>query len=165
VSTELAFTIALAVVACSSSKTPPKPTAGTDAAATTTPADAATPRPTPVAWPKDAPPSTTCSAHADCVMIVWDGPSPPDPCCDVRLGYAPMAKAYVDFITAYRAAHCTGAPACPAAPLPGAEPACCAGIARCVAGTCKSACDDPTATDIPKVSVIDSRCQMMAPPP
>lgn len=95
-------------------------------------------------WPKDAPArDDSCTQHDECAMIVWDGPSPPDPCCDVRLGYVPVRRSYLDWFDDYRKQHCAGA-TCPASPLPGAEPIECARVARCVRGKCVRACDDPS---------------------
>lgn len=95
-------------------------------------------------WPKDAPArDDSCTKHDECAMIVWDGPSPPDPCCDVRLGYVPVRRSYLDWFDDYRKQHCAGA-TCPASPLPGAEPIECARVARCVRGKCVRACDDPS---------------------
>jgi hypothetical protein len=76
-------------------------------------------------------------------MIVWDGPQPPDPCCDARVGYLPVSRKYLEFFDAYRAQHCKGV-SCPEAPFPGAEPSRCAREARCVNGKCVRACDDPS---------------------
>lgn len=98
----------------------------------------------PRSWPKDAPVNDgVCTKHEECAMIVWDGPSPPDPCCDARMGYVPVRRSYLDWFEGYRKQHCAQV-ACPAAPLPGAEPIECARVARCVRGKCARACDDPT---------------------
>jgi hypothetical protein len=151
--------VAIAVFgfACSDKKSsPPDKPRGSDATTAVAP-DA-------VPWPASAPAIDKCTTHEDCVVITWDAPWPPDPCCDARLGYAPMSRAYVEFMATFRTANCTGVK-CPTPPLPGAEPACCASIGRCVKGTCTSACDDPTATGIPDVSVIDPNCRLPAPPP
>lgn len=95
-------------------------------------------------WPKDAPVNDgACAKHDDCAMIVWDGPSPPDPCCDARMGYVPVRRSYLDWFDEYRKQHCAKA-SCPGAPLPGAEPIECARVARCVRGKCARACDDPS---------------------
>jgi hypothetical protein len=117
-------------------------------------------------WPANAPPATAgCARHEDCTVAVWDGPFPPDPCCDARVGYAPVRVAYLDWMKDYRARACGGV-ACPTPPFPGAEPACCAGHARCVNNACISACDDPTA-QLPSVSVLDPACTVppLPPPP
>ncbi len=116
-------------------------------------------------WPTGAPSTDACETHDDCTVAVWDGPFGSDVCCDSRSGYMPVAKAYLAFIQAYRAAHCGGV-TCPTPPFPGAEPACCAGSARCVAHKCVSGCDDPTAT-YPSSSVISPECRnpMPLPPP
>lgn len=148
------FVIAITVVACRG-KGPTETDSGTHGAASSS----ASPRP----WPSNAPPATACATHDDCTVITWDGPSPPDPCCDARVGYKPVAQRYLAFMQAYRKTHCAGV-TCPDAPLPGAEPACCAGKARCIGGQCKSGCDDPTAT-YPKVSVLDPACRLSTPPP
>lgn len=97
----------------------------------------------PRTWPSDAPPSNGgCSKHEECAMIVWDGPSPPDPCCNARIGYLPVRRSYLEWSERYRKAHCAGV-SCPRAPYPGAEPIQCARVARCVAGQCVDACKDP----------------------
>jgi hypothetical protein len=117
-------------------------------------------------WPPDAPSATVgCERHEDCTVAVWDGPFPPDPCCDARVGYAPVRAAYLTWMKDYRARACAGV-TCPTPPFPGAEPACCAGHARCVDHTCVSACDDPTA-QMPSVSVLDPACSSppLPPPP
>jgi hypothetical protein len=94
----------------------------------------------PRTWPKDAPVNDlSCSKNDDCAMIVWDGPSPPDPCCDARMGYVPVRRSYLDWFTDYRKKNCNGV-SCPPAPLPGAEPRQCITIARCVQGKCGNAC-------------------------
>lgn len=95
-------------------------------------------------WPTDAPANDgVCTKHDECAMIVWDGPSPPDPCCDARMGYVPARRSYLEWFADYRKQHCSQV-TCPGAPLPGAEPVECARIARCVNGKCTRACDDPT---------------------
>lgn len=76
-------------------------------------------------------------------MIVWDGPSPPDPCCDARVGYLPVNRSYLEWSERYRKAHCGGV-TCEGAPFPGAEPIACARKARCVGGKCVDACKDPS---------------------
>lgn len=114
-------------------------------------------------WPSSAPSVDACESHDDCTVAVWDGPFGSDVCCDSRSGYMPVAKAYLAFMKAYRTAHCTGV-TCPTPPFPGAEPACCAGSARCVAHKCISGCDDPTAT-YPTVSVISPECRDPRPEP
>ena len=44
-------------------------------------------------WPADAPsPGAPCNTHDDCAVIHWDGPWPPDPCCDARLGFTPVSS-------------------------------------------------------------------------
>jgi hypothetical protein len=112
---------------------------------------------TPVrAWPSNAPPRDACRTHGDCAVMVWDGPVGNDPCCDARVGYMPVARAYLEFMATYRKANCGGV-TCPTPPLPGAEPACCANIGRCVAKHCVSACDDPLA-HAPAISVLDPGC-------
>jgi hypothetical protein len=95
-------------------------------------------------WPSDAPPSNGgCSKHEECAMIVWDGPSPPDPCCDARIGYLPVLSSYLEWNERYRKANCAGV-SCPRAPYPGAEPIQCARVARCVGGRCVDGCKDPS---------------------
>jgi hypothetical protein len=111
----------------------------------------------------NAPPIDACETHDDCTVMVWDGPFGADPCCDTRSGYMPIARSYLQFMTAYRTAHCGGVK-CPAAAFPGAEPACCAGSARCVAHKCISGCEDATAR-YPNVSVISPMCKMGLVPP
>lgn len=114
-------------------------------------------------WPKDAPsPTEACKAHGECAIITWDGPWPPDPCCDRRLGFTPVSRKYLVWMHEYRKKHCQGV-VCPGAPLPGAEPGCCAVIPRCVAGTCKSACEDPSIV-VPKGSHLDPKCRRSAAP-
>jgi hypothetical protein len=108
-------------------------------------------------WPSGAPPSDACQTHEDCSVVVWDGPQPPDPCCDQRVGYMAMSRAFLTFMADFRTRSCGGA-VCPPSPLPGAEPACCASIPRCVARKCVTACNDGS-SDTPKVSVLDSECR------
>lgn len=109
-------------------------------------------------WPKDAPsPTEVCKAHEDCAIITWDGPWPPDPCCDRRLGFTAVNRKYLTWMYEYRKKHCQGA-VCSGASLPGAEPGCCAVIPRCVAGSCKNACEDPSIV-VPKVSHLDPKCR------
>lgn len=113
-------------------------------------------------WPADAPSAIEgCEEHADCTVVTWDGPLPPDPCCDARVGYLPVRVAFLQWMSAYRERACRGVE-CPTPPLPGAEPACCAGKARCVEGRCISACDDPTA-EVPQVSILDPTCSIPIP--
>gem|GEM_PF-5568344 len=112
-------------------------------------------------WPSGVPDREACHTHDDCTVMVWDGPMPPDPCCDQRVGYLPAARAYLQFFETYRKASCAGV-ACPTPPLPGAEPACCASIGRCVAQRCVSACDDPTA-HVAALSVLDPACHQPLP--
>lgn len=107
-------------------------------------------------WPPDAPASHACRTHADCTVVSWDAPLPPDPCCDVRVGYYALSRSYLTFMTDFRKKSCGGI-RCPPAPLPGAEPACCASVGRCVAKRCVTACEDPTAR-VPAVRVIDPAC-------
>ena len=115
-------------------------------------------------WPADAPSRDVgCERHEDCTVAVWDGPFPSDPCCDARVGYLPVRVAYLAWMKDYRARACAGVE-CPTPPFPGAEPACCAGHARCVENKCISACDDPTA-GLPDVSVLDPSCMQPAAPP
>lgn len=108
------------------------------------------------AWPADAPPASACEKDDDCTVVVWDGPQPPDPCCDARVGYLPVARAHLRFIEAYRKTACVGV-SCPPSPFPGAEPACCASISRCVDRKCVSACT-LAGEPVPKVSVLDPAC-------
>jgi hypothetical protein len=127
-----------------------------DAVAANLPFDAA-PTASNRAWPSDAPsPSEACTTHDDCAVIRWDGPWPPDPCCDQRMAFTPVSKKYLTWMYEYREKNCQGV-ACPIMPFPGAEPACCVVQARCVKGACKRACDDPTA-DVPKISSLDPMC-------
>jgi len=150
-STRLALVVvaaAVALIACRKT-----PLGGDDAAAPSEAGRDAGERP----WPSDAPPSDACEIHEDCSVVVWDGPQPPDPCCDQRVGYQAMSRAFLAFMADYRKRSCAGA-TCPPAPLPGAEPACCASIGRCVARRCVTACNDPSA-ETPKVSVLDGQCR------
>lgn len=95
-------------------------------------------------WPADAPsPSGACKGHDECAVIRWDGPWPPDPCCDQRVAFTPVLRSYLVWFEGYRKQHCGGV-TCPTAPLPGAEPACCVVLARCLQGKCVQSCDDPT---------------------
>lgn len=107
-------------------------------------------------YPSSAPPVDACRTHTDCEIVVWDGPSPPNPCCDARVGYRAMSRAYLEFMAAFRKERCAGVK-CPTPPLPGAEPGCCAKIPRCVAKRCVTACEDPTA-HVPQVSVLSPEC-------
>jgi hypothetical protein len=150
--------LVLVLLACGSPKTEDKPstTAARDAAPgkQLQPAAART-------WPADAPsPTGACTAHSDCAVIRWDGPWPPDPCCDVRVAFTPVLRSYLAWFDTYRKEHCAGA-TCPSAPLPGAEPACCVVLARCVGGTCVQACDDPTFKS-PAESSLDPGCDESA---
>lgn len=112
-------------------------------------------------WPAGAPsPTAACNRHEDCAIIRWDGPWPPDPCCDRRVPFTPVTRAYLAFFDTYRAAHCAGVK-CPTAPLPGAEPGCCVVIPRCVNHRCVQGCDDPT-LKAPAVSSLDPACQSAA---
>jgi hypothetical protein len=132
------------------------PTTVASTAVTSSAALAVVPAPT-REWPKDAPsPTQACKAHDDCAITTWDGPCPPDPCCDCRLGFTPVNRKYLTWMHEYRKQHCQGA-VCRGAPLPGAEPGCCAVIPRCVAGNCRSACEDPSIV-VPKVSHLDPEC-------
>ncbi|HUS63191.1 MAG TPA: hypothetical protein VMZ28_01570 [Kofleriaceae bacterium] len=152
----------LALAACGSpkkdAKKDDKPEAARDAAP-------ATPART---WPADAPaPTGACTRHDECAVIRWDGPWPPDPCCDQRVAFTPVLRSYLVWFDAYRKEHCGGVQ-CPSAPLPGAEPACCVVLARCVEGKCVQSCDDPTFKP-PAEHSLDPNCNegaiMPEPPP
>jgi len=132
------------------------------AACRNTPSSSTSKGAAPVPFPSDAPPRDACRTHDDCTVMVWDGPQPPDPCCDARVGYLPVSRGYLEFMAAYRKEHCALV-SCPPSPLPGAEPNCCAGHARCVDNHCVSACDDPRA-QLPAVSVLDPACRDPLPP-
>jgi hypothetical protein len=129
---------------------------GTQAGQGDAPEDAAEPmRP----WPADAPArDSTCESNRDCAVMIWDGPMPPDPCCDERVGFMAVHVSYLEFFRQYRAEHCKGAQ-CPPNAFPGAEPACCVEIPRCFEGACVTACDDPSAK-VPAVSRLDSECSL-----
>jgi hypothetical protein len=113
-------------------------------------------------WPPDAPASNGgCRSHDECVVFMWDAPSPPDPCCDQRVGFMPATRAYVEWMGSYRKRHCAGV-RCEPLPFPGAEPACCASIGRCVDHRCVQGCDDPS-LQAPKTSWLDPACRAPQP--
>jgi hypothetical protein len=90
-------------------------------------------------WSATSPPPTrSCGSDPDCgVFVVAPGD---DPCCDVTVTAAPLNVHYVRANVEWRANNCA-AVSCPPLALPGARPAACAYEARCVAGTCKNACE------------------------
>lgn len=116
--------------------------------------DAAPPvaRPT---WPAGAPnPEAPCKTHDECtVLVVVPGANP---CCTHQM-FRPVSRAYADSFHRFHDENCKGAE-CPAEPLPGPEPSCCASIGRCVNHKCVAGCDDPT-LDVPDVVWLDSACR------
>lgn len=116
----------------------------------------------PRTWPRDAPdPNAACSAHEECTVIMWDAFVPPDPCCEQRVGFMATTKAYAAWTRRYHDERCRGV-SCKPLPAPGAEPACCASIGRCVNRKCIGGCEDPS-LQVPRVSWLDPACQTRAP--
>jgi hypothetical protein len=100
-------------------------------------------------WPS----SSACEVHEDCVIaMVAPGP---DVCCDITVTAMPIAVANLRASEAYRREHCASA-SCPPVELPGALPLPCGQVARCIAGACANACDDPTWSPPAKASATRS---------
>lgn len=91
--------------------------------------------------PADMPAAMECKAHEDCVVM----PTAPggDPCCDVTVTIGPRNREYLARIAAYREQACDDVE-CPPLELPGARPAPCGEVPRCLKGQCDIACNDPT---------------------
>ena len=81
------------------------------------------------------PGALSCTADTDCEVS-----PPPDPsgCCTLP-NSTPMAKAYVAAVATWAKAHCGGYE-CPVMSVPGARPAACSFVARCLATRCTNAC-------------------------
>lgn len=88
--------------------------------------------------PSNAPPPAACAVDTDCTIALV-GPDTANPCCDVTMTAAPLAKAYLTFMADWRKQHCEAKPSCKPLALPG-HPAACAHEARCVAGRCENRC-------------------------
>jgi hypothetical protein len=86
-----------------------------------------------------APNSMSCAKDDDCVPFHGGGTAPPAVCCDGSTTGI-TTRSYEQWLQAFRAKYCTGAP-CKTPSLPGALPADCFFEGRCVKGQCATGCD------------------------
>lgn len=86
-----------------------------------------------------APSSTSCTKDDECLPFHGGGTAPPAVCCHGSTTGI-TTHSYEQWLAAFRAKYCTGAP-CKTPPLPGALPADCFFQGRCMEGRCTTACD------------------------
>lgn len=117
----------------------------TSGAETPAPPTPTPPTPTPVHGPRaPAPPlpsATACQLDTDCTVAV-SAPDGDELCCDTTVTAQPIATAYLQAVTQWRATACV-AVSCPPQNLPGAQLAPCGYEPRCIAGACNNACNQP----------------------
>lgn len=127
-------------IACTDGSGATPHTASTKPAESTPKAEPAPPPETKRTWPLDTPPATACTAHDECTVV----PTAPgdDPCCEITVTIGPRTKRYLEFAADYRKQHCADVE-CPPLSLPGAQPAECGFVGRCLNGHCDIGCNDP----------------------
>ena len=133
-----------AVLSCTDGKSSVR--TGEPRAESPTKADPQPPKPKPTStpartWPADTPSATRCTTSDECIVVLT-APGD-DPCCDVTVTIGPRKRDYLEFVETYRRTQCLKVE-CPPLALPGAQPAPCAQVARCIDGKCGHACNDPT---------------------